>query len=177
MKKTVGGIFVFLFMLSAANLLSQARTNQTPFSMGVVDIEAIVKEMPEALAADRELLDLTERLQGTILTRQSDLETRFQNYQRQKAMMSAAAQQQEEERFTAEMQELRNVQQEAQNEITQARERLLEPIRTKVRTAIETVAKDEGISMVLSKESAFVMYSEPRLDITFRVIDRIKRGN
>jgi len=30
--------------------------------------------------------------------------------------------------------------------------------------------------MVLSKEAALIMYYEPRLDITFRVIDKIKRN-
>ena len=181
MKKTilelfVVGILIFILASSSANLLAQARTNPPSFSLGVVDVETVVKEMPEALAADQELMEFTRRIQDTITERRKELETKVQNYQRQRAMMTAANQQEQEERFNQEMLELQGYGTEKEREIAQLRERLLEPIRARVRASIEAVAKSENISMVLSKEGALVLYYDPRQDITFRVIDHIKRN-
>jgi outer membrane protein len=175
MKKTILGLLVFLLALSSVSLLAQAKSSSTSLSIALVDIEAIVKEMPEALAADKELADFINLIQDSVNAKRKDIETRFQNYQKQKAMMPAANQQQEEEKFSLEAQELQTYSNEKQNEHSRLREKLLEPIRAKVKAAIEAVAKEEKISMVLSKEASLVLYADSKLDITFRVIDKIKR--
>ena len=61
-----------------------------------------------------------------------------------------------------------------QGELNKVREELLDPIRSKIRKAIEAVAKDEKIVLVVDKMAA--IYSDTSIDITFRVIDKIKRG-
>ena len=109
---------------------------------------------------------------------QKNLEEKIQTYQKQKGMMGASQQQQEEEKLQKENQEAQMFYQEKfsqTGEIAQLREKLLEPIRQKVKTAIEAVAKDEKVSLVLSKDSTLVLYADSKLDITFRVIDKIKR--
>jgi len=145
--------------------------------MGVVDVEAIVKEMPEAQAADKELIDLSKKFQDTIMEWRNSLETKAQNYEKQKGMMTQNKQQEELEKLQREAMELQNFSRQKEDEIGNRRDMLLEPIRVKVKDAIETVAKAEKLSMVLAKDNAsVVMYVDPKFDITFRVIDRLKRG-
>ena len=45
--------------------------------------------------------------------------------------------------------------------------------------AIETVAREEGASFVLDKvsEATIVLYADAKFDLTYKVIDRLKRGS
>ena len=179
MKKSILTLCVFAcFLATTTNIFSQTKTASTNsgFNIGVVDVDAVVKEMPEAIAADKEMTEMRNRIQDTITNMRKELETKVQNYQKQKAMMTAANQQEEEEKLQREIAEHQNYANEKDRELGMAREKLLEPIRVKVKTAIETVAKDEKIQIVLNKDAATVLYSDSKLDITFRVIDRIKRN-
>ena len=174
MKNVFFAVFtlVVVILFSSNLVYSQA----VKLAIGIVDVEAIVKEMPEAISADKELTELANKYRDTITAKNNAFETKVQNYQKQKAMISASIQQTEEEKLVKEQQELREYAQAKQDEVQQLREKYLESIRPKVKTAIESVAKDEKLSLVLAKEAAIVVWSEDKLDITFRVIDKMKRG-
>ena len=91
--------------------------------------------------------------------------------------MTQNKQQEDLEKLQKEAMELQNFSRAKEEEIGNRRDVLLEPIRLKVKEAIESVAKAEKLSMVLAKDNAsVVMYFDPKTDITFRVIDRLKRG-
>ena len=171
-------VFFAIFTLVLLTLITTnvAYTQTTKLPIGIVDVEAVVKEMPDAVAADRELSELSNKYRDSITTRRTAFETKVQNYQKQKPMMAAAAQQTEEEKLVKEQQELQDYASEKEKEVQQLREKHLESIRPKVKTAIEYVAKDEKLSLVLAKEAALVIWSDDKLDITFRVIDKMKRG-
>jgi outer membrane protein len=182
MKNAIFAIFLFVILFSFANntTFSQTKTtaNTGGASIGIVDVEAIVKEMPEAVNADKELIDLSKKFQDTLLEKRDALEAKAQNYEKQKGLMDPAKQQQELEKLQKEALELQNYQREKENDIAKRRDELLEPIRKKVKDAIEFVSKEEKLSLVLTKDNAsVVMYFDPKIDITFRVIDRMKRGN
>jgi len=92
-------------------------------------------------------------------------------------MMAQNKQQEELEKLQKEAQDLQNFSRIKEDEVGRRREELLEPIRVKVKNAIDDVAKAEKLSMVLAKDNAsVVMYFDPKHEITFRVIDKIKRG-
>ncbi|MDR0927814.1 MAG: OmpH family outer membrane protein [Ignavibacteria bacterium] len=180
MKKPILAILTFAIIVSLSTniLLAQTKT-AAGGSIGIVDVEAIVKEIPEAVQADKDLSDMSKKYQDSILAKRKDLETRYQNYTtKQKSMMAPDKQAAEEDKYGKEMQDLQQYATEKQQEIDKYREQLLTPIRAKVKNAIEAVAKDEKLSLVLSKDAqSIVIYFEPKLDITFRVIDNIKRGS
>ena len=167
---------IFTFVVIALFTSSSAFSQAAKLAIGIVDVEAIVKEMPEAIAADKELTELSNKYRDTITARKTDLDTKLQNYQKQKGTMSASSVQAEEEKLLKEQQELNEYQQAKQDEINRLREKYLDSIRPKVKTAIETIAKREKLSLVLAKEAAVVIWSEDKLDITFDVIALMKKG-
>ncbi|MFP4527385.1 MAG: OmpH family outer membrane protein [Candidatus Kapaibacterium sp.] len=153
---------------------------QKSFKVGFVNVELIVTEMPEAQQADKILKDLGKKYQDSLLAMQSEFEQSLSSYEKQKSMMPPDQQAQEEEALqTLQMQilQFRETKFGQQGEIAQLREQYLEPIREKVRKAIEKVASEEAMNVVLDKGSSAVLYNEEKLDITYRVLDRIKRGN
>ena len=164
--------FIIFFVLSAGNsLFSQQKTN-----IAIVDVEAVVKEMPEASVADKMLKDLQKKYNDSLIKMQEDFQKRVDSYIKQKNMMPADKQQKEEEKFKIEEQTLLKFREEKLQEISQKREEYLDPIRKKVKSAIQDVAKEENMSFILDKGSSVLLFAEDKFDLTFKVIDRIKRG-
>jgi len=169
-----------IFILFGFNIFAQKnQPQQSGIRIAVVEIETIVKELPEAAEADARLKEMGTKWQDTIITWRKELETKFQQYQKQKGMMNAEAQQKEEESLQMLNMKIMQYQEDKfgnQGELAAMREMFLDPIRKKVKTAIEEVAREEGFNYVLDKGSSVVLYAENRFDITYRVLDKIKRN-
>jgi outer membrane protein len=144
--------------------------------LGVVDMETLLKEMPEAINADQMLKDLQKKYNDSLVNIQNDFYKRVDQYQKQKGMMPADKQQKEEEAIKAQEQAVYKFREDKLNEIAQRRDEALEPIRAKVKKAIEQVAKEEKLDMVLNKLGEVVLFADDKNDITYKVIDKIKRG-
>ncbi|MCC7222835.1 MAG: OmpH family outer membrane protein, partial [Chitinophagales bacterium] len=52
-------------------------------------------------------------------------------------------------------------------------EELLNPIREKVRVAIQTVAKEGGFSYIIDTSAGNVLFSDPLLDVTALVKSKL----
>jgi Skp family chaperone for outer membrane proteins len=146
--------------------------------LGVVDVETVLKEMPEALDADKRIKEIGQKWQDTLIQLRTGLQQKFEQYQKQKSMMQQDQQLKEEEALQAQNMQMVQYQEEKfgqQGELNGLREQLLEPLRNKIRLAIDKVAKEEKIKMVVDK--VMVLYSDTSIDITFKVIDTIKRSN
>lgn len=166
-------LILFVFF-SANSVFSQVNASK----IGVVDVESVLKELPEAIDADKVIKEKGQKWQDTLMKMQQDLQTKLEQYQKQKSMMPQDKQHKEEESLQAQNTNLlqyREVKFGQQGEINKLREELLDPIRTKIRKAIESVAKEEKIAIVVDKMAT--IYSDQSIDITFKVIDRIKRGS
>jgi len=173
-KMFLSTILILSFLLITGNAKAQ---KAPPLTIGVVDIEAVVKEMPEAGIADKMLKDLQKKYSDSLQKMQEDLMKKVDSYGKKKGMMLPEAQQKQEEEFRQSQAGLERFREEKYLEINQKRDEFLEPIRAKVKRAIQEVAKEEGMSFAFDKGSSAVLFSEDKFDITFKVIDRIKRGS
>jgi len=63
-------------------------------------------------------------------------------------------------------------------EVYQKQEELLRPVKEKVLKTIETVAKEEGMQFVFDKteQAAILLYADSAYEITYKVLDKLKRG-
>ena len=168
-------VLVALTMIATNTAFSQKGT----IKIGVVDVEAIVKEIPEAADADKKLQEMNVTFRDSLSAMEKTFVEKAEQYQKQKAMMTPDQQKKEEESLQKIQIEYQKFQQEkfgTQGELAQMREVLLAPIREKVRKAIQKVAKEEQMSFVLDKANPILLYSEDKYDITFKVLDTLKRG-
>ena len=173
MKKFVFGI-VLAFLI-----VSQAVMAQKPFKVGIVDVSVIAKEMPEAKEADDRLKKLTVQYRDLLMKMEQNLQERYQQYEKQKAMMTPDQVKKEEDALRAIQQQGLQFQEEKlgmNGEVATMRDNLLAPIREKIQKAIAEVSKDESINLVLDKTSSAVLFSEDKMDITYKVLDMLKRG-
>jgi len=166
-----------LIAVVAIGLIATCVTSAQTFKAAFVNSETIVKELPEAQQAMKGIEDQTLKIRDTLQMMQKDFESRFEQYRKQEAMMSAEAKRKEEETLNALRVRFQQYQEEKTSEMRNAQENAMKPIREKVQAAIAEISKEEKLNVVLDKVAGFVLYSEDKADITFKVLDRLKRGS
>lgn len=177
MKKLLLALVIFsVLFFNKTDLYAQS----SDLKVGIVNLETIITEMPAAKEADKQLKELATFYQDSLINMRTRFEEKVANYQKQQGMMTQEVQQQEEQKLQEEQMVIMQFQEQKfgqQGELTLKRDQLLDPIRDQVQEAIDKVAKTEGINLVFDKTAASVLYSEEKFDITFRVLDELKRGN
>jgi len=143
-----------------------------------VDSEKILGDLPEAQQASKELDAMVKAWQDSVQQMSDNLQKQVEDYQNRQAVMSAAAKDAEQKRLQDINQQIRDYYAKKLDprtgEAAVEREKKLAPIRDKVLKAIEAVAKEDGYTFVFDR--ANVLYADARVDLTYRVLDRLKRG-
>ena len=165
-------VLAILFVLALGSVGLSAQT----FKAGFVNSETIIKELPEAQQASADIEAMGLKIRDTLQIMQKEFESRLEDYRKQEALMSAEAKRKEEEALNSLRMRFLQYQETKTAEMQQIRENFLKPIRDKVQKAITEVAKEEKLNMVLDKAAGLVLYSSDASDITFKVLDRMKRG-
>lgn len=172
MKKVTLILLATAFMLIFAGY---SNAQQKVLNVGIVDMETIVTQLPEAKEAEKKIMAIGKNYQDTILTMNEEFQERYESYQKQQSMMPADQKAEEEEALRMMQQNLMLYQQEKNKELNDLQMMLRQPIYEKIDDAIQKVAKEENLTLVLEK--GVVRFSEESLDVTFRVLDMMKRGN
>lgn len=154
--------------------------NAQSLQVGVANIQMVVEQLPDAKNIDTEIKALATKYQDSLLKMQGDLESQFQTYQKQKAMMTQEQQLSTEQELQALNQRVLEFQQQKfgqQGELQMKRLELLQPLRLKIKEAIDKVAAAEKLDIVLDGSTESVLFAADKLDITFKVLDMLKRGS
>lgn len=148
--------------------------------VGVANLQMIVEQLPDAKKIDTQIKEIATKYQDSLLKMQGDLEAQFKTYQKQKSMMTQDQQLKTEQDLQALNQEVLQFQQQKfgqQGELQMKRLELLQPLRNKIKEAIDKVAAAEKITLVLDSSTESVLFTDDSLDITFKVLDMLKRGS
>jgi outer membrane protein len=162
-------------LLFAAPVLAQ---NQ---KIGYVNSTKIFQELPAAQEAQKKIDAIQKPLQDSVEAMQKDLQGRYEDYQKKEALMNDAAKkakQQELVELERRYNEFRVEKFGNDGELAKQTEKIINPIRERIRQAIGAVAKEEKYSFVFDKteQIQILLYGDPAHDITFKVIDKLKRG-
>lgn len=168
-----------LVRISAVLLIVGAAAQaQAQTKFGFVNAEKIISQLPEIKDIDQKLSALQTSYADTLRAIEQNYKAKLEAYQRQQAMMVPEAKAKEEEALRLMEQQYNQFRQERlgpQGTLAQYQAQLMQPVREKVRAAIEKVAKEEKLAAVMD-EGAFI-FVDTKLDITFKVLDYLKRGN
>jgi outer membrane protein len=156
-------------------VLSQA------LKLGYVDSQVIIQQFPEAQEAQQKIESSLKQWQAEIDTMAKVYQTRLEEYDKKKAMLNEQAKLAEEQKLLEQQQKIldyRNRKLGQGGELQQLQDKTMTPVRDKIIKAIGAVAKEEGMSFVFDKgaEVPVLLFGEARFDITFKVLDRLKRG-
>jgi|JI8StandDraft_1071087.scaffolds.fasta_scaffold01880_8 outer membrane protein len=167
-----------LLTLCIVGIIGTNTASAQNLKLGFVDTEIILKQLPDALEADKKLKEIGMKYQDTLRKFEEDFKAKIESYKKQEAMMTADAKKKEEESLKSLQQTALAYQEDKfgqQGEIIRLRETFMTPIREKILVTIKEVAKEEKMSFVFDKTNPSLLYAEEKFDITFKVIDKIKR--
>lgn len=163
--------------LAALPLAAQTASLKIAF----VDSDVIFQQYPEAQEVQKRLDAMIKSWQDEINRMTEEYDTKLKDYQQKQALMTEQAKQTTEQELLSLRQKVLDYQNEKfgqTGELAQQREKLVAPLMDKIIKAIEEVAKEEGFHFILDKsdQAPVVLYGDARFDVTFRVLDRLKRG-
>jgi Skp family chaperone for outer membrane proteins len=141
-----------------------------PSGPAVVDLDEVARQ----LGRDREMADLIQRRQADLNRQLSDFEASLQqqlaaNHSGPRESMSA----EERARFDADAQrlgvQLRQAQAQLQNDLAAYRQQVIASFREEVKPYAQSVSRQRGLGVVLTKNEAVVFAFDDAADITGEV--------
>lgn len=159
MKKTfqIGGV-VLLLLMAAINVQAQ--------KFGYINTAEILAAMPQVKAAETEIQNYQNALTQKGQDKVKALEAKFGKMQEdyQAGKLSPLQQQQAQAELEKDQVELQKYEQNMVAQIQDKRQKVLQPIYDRLNGAIETVAKENGYTMIFDK--AVLLYTEDKADVS-----------
>lgn len=149
--------------------------------LAFVDSEVILRELPEAQKAQKDLEVMVKTWQDELEKMGQTLQKEVEEYQKKEALYNAQKKEDEQRRLAEMQQRARDFQYQKFDtrvgEASTEREKRLTPIRDKILKSIEEVAKEEGFSFVFDKANdVLLLYADAKFNLTYKVLDKLKRG-
>lgn len=183
MKKT---IFIALMLFLAAGFTKQNAQVKIAF----VDSDVIIKQLPEAQEVQKKMEELQKQYVDTITARENEIKskadafkTKYEDAQKQLESGKLAGDQAKavEAELTEMQSEIQNLdqqlaayKQEIQQTLVSTQAALFKPVKDKITSVIGDVAKELKYNIVLDKASDALIYGDKDIDITFKILDKLK---
>lgn len=150
--------------------------------IGYVDSQVILTQLPAAIKAQGDLDAITNFWASQLDSMTLSYQQGLADYQKQAGTMT------DEQKLTRQQQliameqnilDFRNKKFSQQSgEIYKKQEEIFAPVKQKIYEAIEVVAKEEGMKFIFDKSGdILLLYADAGFDVTFKVLDKLKRGN
>lgn len=171
-------------------ILMLGLTADAQVKVAFVDSEVIIAQLPEAQEVKKKLEDLQKLYIDTITAKETEIKSQADAF---KAKYEDAQKQIEAGKLTADQiksleqelgkmqeevqlldQELALYKQNVQKQLVDMQVELFKPVREKITKAIESLAKELKYNMVFDKASDALIYGDKDIDITFKVLDKLK---
>ena len=147
--------------------------------IGYVNSDAIMQQLPEAQDAQKQLDGITTDWQAELSKMQTDLQHRFEDYDKKKLIMSdkkRADTEKELQDLEKKMVDFRTAKFGTNGELFQKQNELMKPIQDKVFKAVKDIADEGGYDYVFDKSSStLLMYSNDKNDLTSKVLAKLQQ--
>lgn len=175
-------ITLFALIIFSTTLFAQTAQNQsTPLKIGYVDSEVILAQYPEAIKAKSDLDGFVAKWKKEVDSITTDLQKSYADYQKQSQTMKPEQLQKLQQSVIEKEQKLQQYKDQKfsqpNGEYFVRQDQLMKPVKGKIFKAIDEVSKEEAMQFVFDKAGEVVLLrADPQFDITYKVLDRLKRG-
>jgi outer membrane protein len=138
--------------------------------IAVVDVQRCILETREGKTARTELEKVFTKSQAKLETKAKALQRDMQDLGSKSSMLSAAELGKRQEQLMRRQAELAQLQESLQNDVVEREALLTEEIYRKVAAVVQQLALEESVQVVLVRSEMTVLYANPKLDLTNRVI-------
>jgi len=140
--------------------------------LAVVDVQRCLLETKQGKKAKTDLEKTFAKGQAKIDKKAGDLQKRMADLQAKQAMLSESELRKRQEELMRGQAELEQLSYDLQQEVAQKEELLTEKIYNNVAAIVRQVALEEKLQVVLVRSEMTVLYVDPRLDLTNKIIVR-----
>ena len=144
-------------LLVAALLIPMLASAQT-LKVGLVDLNEIITKMPETADAEKQVGDASKKYEDEFAKLQDEMKRRLDEYQNMKEDELPAIKERKAREIQDYQTKIEQFSQEAMQHLQQMNQQLMTPVIQKVRTAVESVGKEGGYSLIQDKNPQLVYY-------------------
>lgn len=138
--------------------------------VGLVDLQRVLLETTQGKKARQDLEKAVARSSAKLERKAADLQKSYEDLQAKAAMLSEQELMRRQQELMLAEQELQELYSEEQADLAKKEGLLMEKIYKNAAGIVKTMAKDEGIQIVLVRSELTVLYAKPQLDMTNKVI-------
>lgn len=166
-------MFKLLVGFAVAAFGMQAYAAET--KIGYIDMQKAVQATKAGKKAKGDLEKELEKRRKEFQDKEKDLQKAGQELEKKALVLSDDVRQKKQAEFQQEIMKFREAQMKTQTELQGKERDLMTPILEKMKKAIEKVAKDQSLSIVLERAEHSVTWADPTLDITEKVIENFEK--
>lgn len=138
--------------------------------VAIVDLQRVLLETVQGKAAKKDLEDELAKSEAKLKRKAEDLQKQVEDLQSKAKIMSEDQLMRRQQELAIKDQELQELYAEIGDDIATKEALLMEKIYKNAQTVAATIAKEEDIQLVLIRSDLTVLYANPQLDITNKVI-------
>lgn len=171
---------ITLIVCLAGALLFSAGVNaqDKAFTVGYVNLEAVLAYMPEMRNVNTTLTTFQTKLEEDLQTRQNYLQTKYEEYMQ---LANSGATQESLKPLEAELQkldeEVKRKAVEAEEKLMTKRQELMGPISDRIQAELKAMATEEGLDLVLNSVdgtgNSIVLFSATEKEMTEVLLKRL----
>ncbi len=155
-------------LFSAPALKAQAR-------VAYIDSEYILEHMPEYRSAQKQLDEMAESWKKDVQKRVDEVDKLYKQYQAEWVLLPEEDRRKREEEISVKEKSLNEFKKQKfgpDGELFKKRQQLIKPIQDKVFDAVQKLAKESAVDMILDKAGAVtIMYSNAKYDRSDDVLE------
>jgi outer membrane protein len=163
-KKLVIGLLLLTGLLSTA-------VTAADLKIGVVSVERILSEAPQVDAVNTSMLERFGPQRDALQKLEKEITAMQENYKRNELVMTEDKLNELKKEIITNIQKLKQQEAVLTQEVATVRNQELAVLQQQVRAVIDDIAKTGKYSLVLSEG---VAYTDEKLDITDKVLDKMK---
>ncbi len=160
-------------------LVAAAIPSPAQMKIGYINSEAVMQQLPEAQDAQKQLDAISTDWQSDLTKMQTDLQHRFEDYDKKKLVMSdkrRAEVEKELQDLERKMVDYRTAKFGANGELFTKQNEIMKPVQDKLFKAVKDVADEGGYDYVFDKSSTtLLMYSNEKNDLTSKVLAKLQQ--
>ncbi|OZI06746.1 hypothetical protein BWI93_18480 [Siphonobacter sp. BAB-5385] len=170
---------IFAVLTAAALAFVGLNANaQSALKIGYTDIDVLLAGHPKSKAVEAELQTRSTQYQNQMQSLQKDLQDKYTSYQKAEPTMSDVIKADKQKELQGIQERLQTLQQNAQTELGQKQQQLLQPLLTDIDNAIKAVAKENNYTFILSSSvstqlNPIVLYADPATEVTDLVFKKM----
>ena len=169
--------YILIALVAFASFGIESPAMAQKFSIAYVDIQYILKNLPQYETANDQLNMISKRWQKDIDAAQQEAQILATNYQTEQIFLSNEMKQRREEEILTKEQEVLELKRKyfgQDGEWYKKREALLKPIQDEIYNAIQDIASEKRYDVVKDRSAEpSLIYMSSKLDISDQVLEKL----